>query len=210
MPDINHALTQLLGRDVSRETLESLEVHLELLKKWNPAINLVSQGTLSDGWTRHILDSAQVYAYAGVSEGHWLDFGTGGGFPGLVCAILARDLDPNLRFTLVESDKRKASFLLNAARSLNLNTTISAKRIESLPPQQADIVSARAVASLRRLLEYAEPHLKTGGKCLFPKGENHPKEIEEASDFWSFKLSQRASITESNAAILVLGEIQRV
>ncbi|SDI78243.1 16S rRNA m(7)G-527 methyltransferase [Aliiruegeria lutimaris] len=143
-------------------------------------------------------------------ESSWLDFGSGGGFPGLVCAILAQELAPDLRFTLVESDKRKSAFLLNTSRAIDLKVTILAKRIEDVPPQNADIISARAVANLAKLLEYAKPHLSDVGKCIFPKGERFEDELRDARKQWNFKLSQKPSITDDNAAILVLGDIARV
>ena len=209
MPDMQHTLTDALGIGVSRETVERLETHLALLRKWNPAINLVAPSTLSTGWERHIRDSAQVMRHCSRSDGHWLDFGTGGGFPGLVCAILAAEIVPQIRFTFVESDKRKAAFLTSAAQTIGLAHKILSERIEALPPQNADIISARAVAPLAQLLAYSAPHLGQGGICIFPKGERYLSEVDAARHDWRFKLSRFPSITDSNAAILVLGDIER-
>ncbi len=200
----------VLGRDVSRETLSLLEAHLELLRKWNPAINLVSSSTLADGWQRHIVDSAQVFACGMTQSGLWVDFGAGGGFPGLVSAILATELAPDIRFALVESDKRKAAFLTNAVNTLKLNVSVVASRMEDLPAQSAQVISARAVSDLPRLLDYATPHLADGGICIFPKGERYQQEITTAKRHWRFKLSERPSITNPKAVILVLGDVQRV
>ncbi|MFD0982221.1 16S rRNA (guanine(527)-N(7))-methyltransferase RsmG [Tropicimonas aquimaris] len=210
MPDIVDALASVLGRDVSRETRDRLETHLSLLTKWNRAINLVSPGTIETAWSRHILDSAEVFAAAPAPSGHWLDFGTGGGFPGLVCAILASELAPELEFTLVESDKRKSAFLMTVLRETRVNATVAAQRLENMAPQSADLISARAVASLPDLLSYAYPHLAKEGHCLFPKGVRAEEEVASASDSWRFKLECRPSITDPNTAILVLGEIERV
>ncbi len=210
MRDMESLICETAGQTVSRETFERLEAHLELLRKWNPAINLVSPATLAEGSTRHILDSAQLLACMSNAEKSWMDFGSGGGFPGLVCAIIAAETAPNLKFTLVESDKRKAAFLANAVRTLNLDVLVKAERIESIEPMCSDIVSARAVASLTKLLEYAKPHLANGGKCIFPKGERFQDELRESRKRWNFTLTQKPSITDENAAILVLGEISRV
>ncbi|NDR57530.1 16S rRNA (guanine(527)-N(7))-methyltransferase RsmG [Aliiruegeria sabulilitoris] len=210
MPELERLITDALNRNVSRETLDCLSTHLELLRKWNTTINLVSPSTLAAGAVRHIADSAQLMNCTTGYEHSWLDFGSGGGFPGLVCAIIAKELAPELSFTLVESDKRKSAFLVNAARTVNVNVTVFSKRIEDLPPQGADIISARAVASLSKLLEYAHPHLSGAGKCIFPKGERFKQELGAARQQWNFKLSQKPSITDDNAAILVLGDIARV
>ena len=201
---------ELPGLTVSRETISRLDRHLALLGKWNPAINLVSPKTLGEGWSRHIQDSAQVLFSTDVEQGHWLDFGTGGGFPGLTCALIAAELRPNLRFTFVESDKRKCTFLSTVLRECRVSASVQAKRIESLPPLHADVVSARAVAELGNLLEYAHPHLSPDGVCVFPKGERYREEIAEAKRSWRFKLTENPSITDPKAAILVLGDIERV
>ncbi|MFV0336345.1 MAG: 16S rRNA (guanine(527)-N(7))-methyltransferase RsmG [Tropicimonas sp.] len=209
MHDLRSLLDKVLGLSVSRETLSRLEVHLEMLRKWNPAINLVSSSTLSSGWERHICDSAQLLRYCGRHSGHWLDFGTGGGFPGLVCAIIAQEISPEIRFTFVESDKRKCAFLTNMAQLTSLGVEIIPERIESLDPQCADIISARAVSSLDQLIGYALPHLAEGGTCIFPKGEHYRTELDAARHEWRFKLSQFPSITDPKAAILVLGDVER-
>ncbi|WP_093361583.1 16S rRNA (guanine(527)-N(7))-methyltransferase RsmG [Tropicimonas isoalkanivorans] len=199
-----------LGLDVSRETLTRLTVHRDLLAKWNPSINLVAPSTLEASWTRHIVDSAQVYSMTTVSQGQWLDFGTGGGFPGLVCAILAAEHAPGLRFTFVESDKRKCAFLTTVVRETGIAAAIVSQRIETIPRQNANVISARAVAPLWKLLDYALPHLAKGGLCLFPKGERYREEIDAARASFHFQLNDRPSITDPKAVILSLGEIERV
>ena len=109
---------------VSRETMDRLNTYSELLKKWNPKINLVSRFTLDDLWSRHMLDSAQIFSLADNKPDHWIDLGSGGGFPGLVIAILAKELMPNLTVTLVESDQRKCAFLRTVSRETNLKTKV--------------------------------------------------------------------------------------
>ncbi len=184
-------------------------MHHKLLQKWNKAINLVSPKSLNESWSRHILDSVQVFQAANSSSGHWVDIGTGGGFPGLVCAILATELKPDLRFTLVESDKRKCAFLTTVARETGVCAEVRPDRIESLPPLRANIVSARALAPLNALIGYAAPHLAPDGMCLFQKGERYREEVEAAEADWSFKRQVIPSITDQDAVILVLGEIER-
>ena len=100
----------LLELDVSRETLDALKYFEDLVVLWNPAINLISNSSVSDLWSRHIIDSAQLFLFTLPDEGLWLDVGSGGGFPGIVVSIIARELAPSLRVALVESDKRKCVF----------------------------------------------------------------------------------------------------
>ncbi|MFV0360940.1 16S rRNA (guanine(527)-N(7))-methyltransferase RsmG [Tropicimonas sp.] len=209
MRDPSIEIARVVGRDVSRETMERLNIHLALLKQWNPTINLVAPSTIAEGWARHIIDSAQIIDMTDVDDGGWLDIGSGGGFPGLVCAILAFDYKPALRFTLVESDKRKAAFLATVVRNTDIPVNIESKRIETLPPQAAQVISARALAPLDLLLKYAEPHLVSNGICIFPKGSRYSEEVDRARQGWRFKLDTKPSITDPKAAILLLGDIER-
>ena len=192
---------------VSRETKERLVLLVSMLKKWNPAINLVSRASLDDAWTRHILDSAQLHGLTSTATHHWADLGSGGGCPGLVIAIIAAELRPTMRLTLVESDQRKAEFLRHACRSLGLRPRVDVNRIESVAPLGADLVSARALAPLDTLLGYAHRHLATGGIALFPKGKNHLGEIENAKRNWRFALEVLPSRTDSAAAILQVKDL---
>lgn len=196
--------------DVSRETTERLRSYEALLRKWNARINLVSRTTLDDIWSRHFLDSAQLYALAPPGTRHWADLGSGGGFPGLVVAVLAADEGRDLAMTLVESDQRKAAFLATAGRELGLSLDVRAERIERLPPLAADVVSARALAPLTDLLGFAERHLVAGGTALFPKGATYADELASAKRVWQFSASSVPSKTDPSAVVLKVTEISRV
>jgi 16S rRNA (guanine527-N7)-methyltransferase len=187
-----------------------LETYGDLLKKWNPKINLVSKSTLSDLWSRHIVDSAQIYTLAPEKFTHWVDLGTGGGFPGLVCAIIAAEKNPEVRFTLVESDARKSVFLRTVAREANVQVKVITDRIERAEPANADVLSARALADLTTLLGFSQRHLQKTGVALLPKGVNWQKEVQEARKSWFFEVERTTSKTESGAVILRIGGISRV
>lgn len=193
--------------DVSRETLGRLEAYAGLLQRWNPKINLVSRASLPELWTRHFVDSAQLFALCPPGARHWADLGSGGGFPGLVVATLAAEVVPDLRVTLVESDGRKAAFLATAARELGLTVDVRAERIEALPPLGADVLSARALASLDVLLGFADGHLAPAGRALFPKGARAEEEVAEARRHWAFDLTRHPSQTAEDGVILEIGAI---
>ena len=193
--------------DVSRETYEKLLSFRLLVEKWNPAINLISKSQIVELWDRHILDSAQLIKFCPVNTERWSDLGSGGGFPGIVIAILAENLYPNLQITLVESDRRKSVFLGQAARELNLKVRIEATRIEALAPLKSQIVSARALASLRELLPLVHRHIAAGGIAIFPKGLNAQQEIADARIEWSFKVEEHISLTSNEARVLILRDI---
>ncbi|MBC2836043.1 16S rRNA (guanine(527)-N(7))-methyltransferase RsmG [Paragemmobacter straminiformis] len=202
-------MTELLaGLDVSRETIEKLKSLESLLAKWNPAINLVARSTVDAAWSRHILDSAQLFQIAPFRV--WADLGSGGGFPGLVIAVLAEGRGSDARVVLVEADQRKATFLREAARGLGVRVQVEAQRIESVDPLAADILSARALAPLSALCGFAARHLAPAGTAIFPKGQNWEAEVAEARKSWKFDLDVRPSLVEAGSVVLVMKAIVHV
>ncbi len=196
--------------DVSRETHDRLTAYADLLKKWNPAINLVSKSTIPNLWTRHFANSAQLLEIAETDRGTWVDLGSGGGFPGMIVAILAAETHPDLKITCVESDQRKATFLRTVARETGTAVTVLSERIESLSPLNADVVSARALAPLPDLIGYAIRHLAPEGIALFLKGTGQAKEIDLGLASWAFRLDTFPSRTDRESTILKLRSIRRV
>lgn len=205
-------LRQAVGPDwtVTPAAVDRLSTFSEMVQKWNPAINVVARSTISDLWVRHIVDSAQVFRHASPEQRTWLDLGSGGGFPGIVVAILAKDLIPDLKVILVESDRRKSVFLAEVSRTLNLSTVVKAERVESLPPQGADVISARALSSLPDLCAYAARHLKQSGVCVFLKGATAAAEVAEARKDWHFDLQQAESITDARSSLLLIRGLRHV
>jgi 16S rRNA (guanine527-N7)-methyltransferase len=213
----------LASLDVSRETLGRLDAYVDLLVKWQRAINLVAPSTLKSLWTRHILDSAQI-ATLGAKHQSWADLGSGAGFPGLIIAILARDLardpardlarewpEPGL-FYLIESDQRKASFLREAARVTGASVEIQACRAEDILPElrgKVTAVTARALAPLPSLLALAEPLLTTGVEGFFPKGETLSSELQRASEIFAFESRAVPSQSDEKGRILVIRDLRR-
>jgi 16S rRNA (guanine527-N7)-methyltransferase len=195
--------------NVSRETFAKLEAFSDLVLKWTPKINLISKQSMQDLWSRHIVDSAQLYDLAPPFE-RWVDLGSGGGFPGIVLSILGQDDRIEREFILVESDQRKCTFLRTAIRELNLQARVISDRIENVPPLAADIVSGRALADLSVLLGFAERHLKPGGTALFPKGAKWSTEDEAARTEWSYHCDAITSKTNPDAAVLKIKDIKRV
>lgn len=199
----------IAGVDVSRETSAALEAFEALVRRWNSAINLVSKGSLQSLHDRHIVDSAQLYSFLPAEAKRWVDLGSGGGFPGLVVAILAREKSPGLEVTLVESDGRKATFLRQAAQELGLRVAVISERIEAVPALRADVLSARALAPLSALLAHAERHLRADGVAILPKGGRYAEELADARKLWDFEVDTHPSLSERGSAIFVIRNIQR-
>ena len=187
---------------VSRETVERLQTYAELLVKWQAKINLVGPATLPDLWRRHMLDSAQMAHY--LPEGPVLDLGSGAGFPGLVLAIMTGQ-----PVNLVESDVRKCAFLREAARVTGANAVIHNKRIETIEPFPVASVTARALASLDKLLDWAAPFLQQRTQCLFLKGRSVDEELTQAGEHWNMAARRVASLSDPSGLILILSEVHR-
>jgi 16S rRNA (guanine527-N7)-methyltransferase len=183
----------LRGQDVSCETIQQLETFGHLLLRWNKTVNLISRADAHDIWTRHIADSAQIYRLAPTTAETWCDLGSGGGLPGLVCALLAQPKNPDLRFTLIESSGRKAAFLREAARQFGLNVDVRTTRIEETTLDPQDVISARALADLPELLKYAYPFCHDDTVMLFPKGRRHESELTDARSHWQMTVKVHAS-----------------
>ena len=194
--------------DVSRETLDRLDAFVALVEKWNPVINLVAKSSLSDIWHRHVEDSAQIILMAELGD-YWIDIGSGGGFPGIVVAIILKEMAPATKVVLVESDVRKATFLRQVAATLDLSCEIHNSRIESLNLPRGKTISARALAPLPKLLKLAENLVEEGGICLFMKGQSYLDELADARKAWSFECEAKKSQTNAAAAVLKIRNIQR-
>lgn len=190
--------------DVSRETLLRLDAYLGLLKRWQHAINLVGANTLKDPWRRHILDSAQVLRHMPKDTGSLYDLGSGAGLPGLVLAIMDQ-----ANVNLVECDQRKAQFLKEVVRVLDLPVHIHTRRIEELPNGCAAIVTARALAPLPRLLDLTYPLLIPEALCFFLKGQNASDELTEARKSWRMSASILQSQSDSSASVLKIWNLER-
>jgi 16S rRNA (guanine527-N7)-methyltransferase len=200
----------IAGVDVSRETLDRLRAFEDLVRKWTKKINLIAKNDVEHIWDRHIVDSAQVWACGPENWDHWVDIGSGGGFPAIILAAIAVEKKSNARFTLIESDQRKATFLRTAIRELGLNAVVLDARIEMAPPQNADVISARALASLDMLLGFAERHLSPRGMAVFQKGKTAEDEIVEAKQNWAFDYNKVPSITNSDACVISIKGFTRV
>jgi 16S rRNA (guanine527-N7)-methyltransferase len=198
--------------DVSHETLARLEVYADTLRLWQRRINLIAPGTLPELWYRHFADSAQLaplvaeLAASGERAGplRLLDLGSGAGFPGLVLAILLREL--GVAVTLIDSDVRKCAFLREAARIAGTSVDIATGRIENSAIrsklQRFGVITARALAPLDRLLELADAYLAADGCALFLKGRDSEREVAEAARRWQFDVELLPSLTDADARIV--------
>jgi 16S rRNA (guanine527-N7)-methyltransferase len=192
---------------VSRETFEILLGFEATFLKWATRINLTSPSQLPQLWDRHILDSAQLVKLAPRAQ-LWADFGSGGGFPGAILAILLRDR-PETRIRLVESNRKKAAFLQSALAGIE-SAEVLPHRIEVATGAigEADVITARALAPLRQLLQWSEPWLTRDARALFMKGREFSAEVQESRDRWDFDLVEHRSRTNPEGVVLEISNLR--
>lgn len=195
---------------VSRETEARLDRYVELLLHWQATTNLVAPSTLPQLWTRHIADSLQLLDLAQDAT-RWADFGSGGGFPGVVlaCALAER----GGRVDLVERIAKKAAFLREALRVTGASGEVYPKDIGDYvdsSPARPDCVTARALAPLHLLLGYVEPLVRKGAKALLLKGQDVESELTEATKYWKIEPILHRSRSGGEGWIVEINHIEAV
>ncbi len=182
-----------------------MRILADLVARWSARINLVSRQDVQHLWERHIQDSLalQVHIPPGTTAG--IDLGSGAGFPGLVLAIAT-----DIPFTLIESDKRKAAFLQDAARLTAAPVRVLNCRIEQAEVAAAPLVTARALAPLDRLLGLARRLLTADGIGLFPKGRSWQDELMMAQTQWQMTVEAHPRLTDPETRILKVSHINHV
>ncbi len=198
--------------NVSRETLDRLEVYVDVLSHWQKRINLIGRSTVGDIWHRHVADSAQLAVAPFDRFKIWLDLGSGAGLPGIVLAILLAPSE-NGHVHLVESQGKKCAFLREAIRQTQAPATVHNARIEKLDEMDfdptPDVVTSRALASILDLLGYSENLVKNGTPYVFFKGQDIDAELTEAAKYWNITARKHVSRIHSEGCILLVEENSR-
>jgi len=186
----------------SRETMEKFSCYAALLTKWQKAINLVSNSTIPLLWERHILDSYQILKYAPAGEGVWVDMGSGAGFPALIVAMATK-----YQVHVIESDQRKCQFMREVSRETSSPITVHNDRIEKIDAFSADVISARALSSLEKLLKYAAQFSSQKTLHLYLKGQDVDAELTRAAKCWRMDAVKHRSLSSSEGSVLELRKV---
>jgi len=198
--------------NVSRESFEKLQVYVDLLGKWQKQINLVGPKEYSRLWSRHIADALQLVEHIPPETSCAVDLGSGAGIPGMIIAVVLQERGFHIH--LVESNGKKAAFLRAAIRELGISGEVHNARIESLHGQSwtgpVELVFARALAPLPKLLELSVPFVEKSGEMLFLKGLDVDSELTETTKYWNIGYEKYPSRTNVGGCILNIKDFQRV
>ena len=191
------AVAEAAQRDVPRETIERLNTYAALLREENERQNLISAASLDHLWQRHILDSAQLVRFEPAIGASWVDIGSGAGLPGIVIACLVDG-----PVTLIEPRRLRAHFLHKMVESLDLRAKVVCARVERAGGEY-DVITARAVANLAKLLKISA-HLSTRNTVwALPKGQGAERELAEAQQTWQGTFHVERSVTDPASRIIV-------
>ncbi|HQS84436.1 MAG: 16S rRNA (guanine(527)-N(7))-methyltransferase RsmG [Alphaproteobacteria bacterium 16-39-46] len=189
---------------VSRETVKELSFFVDKLQKKQIEINLISRNSSDDFWLRHVIDSAQLTKFVSRETTSGSDFGSGGGLPGVVLSIL----NPQIEFKLIESRAKKAEFLNEVVQEMSLNAKVFHDRIENLTHWKEDLITARALAPLEKLIPLLFPFVKNTTTLILPKGKNVQNEIIAFEKKWSAEIESHKSLTSEEGTILVMRDLK--
>lgn len=189
---------------VSREAHERLMKYSDLLLKWNSTINLISSSTIHEVLQRHIIDSLQLLKFITNKDISIVDIGSGAGLPGIILSIAGIS-----KVTLVESNSRKAAFLLQAAKLSKGKVEIVNDRIEDIVDLKCDIVTSRAFADLDKIFTLSQG-IDITDKYLLHKGEKYKEEISKTKKHWLFNSKVHDSITFDCGKILEITDVKHI
>lgn len=194
---------------ISSEVENKLLVYKDMLLEANKKTNLIGARTIKNFWERHICDCAQALNYFPKNKKYnsFVDIGSGAGLPGIVVKILREDMTAHL----VESNYKKFSFITQANSQLFLGMKIYKERFENILPSQIgkNVILARALLPLKKLLNLTFDHFKAGSFGIFHKGVNWEKEIKEAQNFWKFDFDAHKSLTNNKSRIIVVNNVEK-
>ena len=195
---------------VSRETITSLKKYENYLIKSNKTLNLIGKSTINQIWIRHFLDSSQVIDFIDKNGINLVDLGSGAGFPGLVIAILAKDKKIPVNVKLIEKSPRKASFLREIIKILNLRVEVLNLNVMELQSKlEADVIIARAFKPLKIILRFLDKNTEKWKKVFLFLGKTGQVELLQASKSWDIKYKQRVSVTSSDSVVIEINKLKK-
>ncbi len=192
--------------NVSRETLDKLTLYVEILTRWQKKINLVSSKTINEVWRRHILDCGQIAPMTGGGNTKIMDAGSGAGLPGLIIAIIRAEKfgQDGAPITLVESDQRKCAFIIEAAHLCGVKVKVENKRLENMENIKPDIITARAIAPIEKIIHWTKNQHRKSLKYIMLKGRGADEELTRIENYPNIIVEKKQSISQNDGVIITI------
>ena len=194
---------------VSRETINSLNIYEEILINYNKKLNLISKSTEKSIKTRHILDSIQVIDFIDKNSKICADLGTGAGFPGIVLAILMKEKGRSTRMELYEKSPKKCQFLSEVVKKLNLNVLVLEKNVLQQKDLKADTIIARAFKPIELIFEIVTNNFNNYDNLILFLGKSGKQALLDASKVWEFEYKKQKSKTSDDSLIITIKNIRK-
>ena len=209
--EIIHSYNRLDSLNVSRETFLDFEIFLSMILEKNKKINIISQETAKNGVVRarHIIDSAQIIDFINFNQNTTVDLGSGGGMPGIVIAIILKNMKNDMKVHLYEKSYHKSLFLKDVSRKLELNTEIFQENIFDLKKLETGTIMSRAFKPMPVILDFVYENFLQYTNLIFFMGKNGKKVFENSLKNWDLEYTQKKSLTNEDSFLLNIKKIKK-
>ena len=209
--EITDSYNRLNSLNVSRETFLDFEIFISMILEKNKKINLISQETAKNEIirARHIIDSAQIIDFVDFNQNTTTDLGSGGGMPGIVIAIILKNMKKNMKIHLYEKSHHKSIFLKEVSRKLRLNTEIFRENIFNLKKLKTGTIMSRAFKPMPVILDLVYENFLRCTNLIFFMGKNGKKVFENSLEKWDLEYTEKKSLTSAESFLINVKKIKR-
>ena len=209
--EILNSYSRLNGLNVSRETFLDFENYVSLILEKNEKINIISKKTASKKAIidRHIIDSAQIIDFVNLNCNTTTDLGSGGGMPGIIIAIILKNMKNKMNVHLYEKSHHKSHFLKEVSKKLNLNTKVFQKNIFDIKKLETGTIMSRAFKPMPIVLDLVYENFADFKNLIFFMGKSGKKIFEESKKNWELEYEEKKSLTSDSSFLLNIKKIKK-
>jgi len=209
--EILNSYSKLNHLNVSRETFIDFENYISMILEKNKKINLISQNTASKKYliNRHVIDSAQIIDFVDLNSNTTVDIGSGAGMPGIIVAIILKNMKNNMNVHLYEKSYHKSNFLNEVSEKLNLNTKIFQKNIYEIKKIETGTIMSRAFKPMPVVLDLVNENFFKYKNLIFFMGKSGKKVFESSKKKWELEYVERKSLTSEDSFLVNIKKIKK-
>jgi len=208
---ILNSYTKLNTLNVPRETFLDFENYISMILEKNKKINIISQNTASKNAiiNRHIIDSAQIIDFVDLNHNTTIDLGSGAGMPGIIVAIILKNMKKNMSVHLYEKSYHKSHFLKEVSEKLNLNTKIFQKNIFEIKNLETGTIMSRAFKPMPVVLDLVYENFSRFKNLIFFMGKSGKKVFENSKKNWEMDYTEKKSLTNEDSFLINIKKIKK-